>query len=378
MASFEQNQKNKMWSVRFRIVENGLTINKRLSGFRTKKEAESAHTKFLTEFTPSSFKIKNTEDLTFTTILNKYLSIDIRSTKDSTHKDKKSIFSLYIAPYFKLYQINNLDKRKLHEWQTCIWTLKKENGEYLSYGYLKKIKKIFNHFLNWVEEVYSIPNQLRSIRTPKNTEQKKEMLFWEVEEFSSFIKEVDDILWKTFFMFQFYNGCRLGETLSLTPSDYKNGEITINKSLSFKTTDGNRYKITATKNYKNRKNKLLNILDNQMQEYNLWRKENNISASFLFGGDKPIAPTTIRHKFDYYLNKANEKLETPLTRIRIHDLRHSYVSMLASMNINSKIVADLVGDTEETIISTYKHLYKNDKNEAINQANLLLEKKFCS
>ena len=377
MASFQQNKKNKLWSVRFRILQNGVVIQKRLSGFKTKKEANEEHIKFLASYVPSSFKISEKSDFVFSNILKNYFIIDARSTKPSTHKDKKSIFNLYILPYFQNKLINNLDKKQFNEWQTTLWSYKKydklsKQEKYLSHTYLSKIKKVFNHFLNWVEEVYSIPNQLRMVRTPKNTEAKKEMLIWELNEFNLFIENVDDVLWRTFFMFQFYNGSRLGETLALSEGDYTGSSIVINKSLTKKTLNGEKYQITATKNYKNRENPLLDVLNKQLQDYLRWKKDNNLSAKFLFGGTTPLSPTTIRRSFDYYLSITNSKLDNKLIRIRIHDLRHSFVSLLANKGISTKIIADLVGDTEETVIKTYKHLYKNDKKEAISRINLAI------
>lgn len=38
MASYYQSD-NKKWYVRFRVVENGSVVNKKLSGFATKKQA---------------------------------------------------------------------------------------------------------------------------------------------------------------------------------------------------------------------------------------------------------------------------------------------------------------------------------------------------
>ncbi|MFQ9738883.1 MAG: hypothetical protein ACLR06_15010 [Christensenellaceae bacterium] len=47
--------------------------------------------------------------------------------------------------------------------------------------------------------------------------------------------------------------------------------------------------------------------------------------------------------------------------IRIHDLRHSYVSMLIHLGANLMVVADLIGDTVEQVTKTYGHMYETDK-----------------
>ena len=43
MASYEQNAKSKLWSVRFRETRDGVEHNMRLSGFKTKRDAQQAH-----------------------------------------------------------------------------------------------------------------------------------------------------------------------------------------------------------------------------------------------------------------------------------------------------------------------------------------------
>lgn len=49
----------------------------------------------------------------------------------------------------------------------------------------------------------------------------------------------------------------------------------------------------------------------------------------------------------------------------IHDLRHSFVSMLIHLGANLMVVADLIGDTVEQVTKTYGHLYESDKREII-------------
>ena len=64
---------------------------------------------------------------------------------------------------------------------------------------------------------------------------------------------------------------------------------------------------------------------------------------------------TISRTFEKYCNEANVKV------IRIHDLRHSFVSMCIHLGANLLIVADLIGDTVEQVTKTYGHLYEIDR-----------------
>jgi len=84
---------------------------------------------------------------------------------------------------------------------------------------------------------------------------------------------------------------------------------------------------------------------------------------FYFGGDKPLASTTVKRVFDKYCNKADVEI------IRIHDLLHSFVSMLIHLGANLMVVADLIGDTVEQVMKTYGHLYQEDKLNILSKIN---------
>ena len=98
-------------------------------------------------------------------------------------------------------------------------------------------------------------------------------------------------------------------------------------------------------------------------EYKKWKQKNNISNKFLFGGDIPLSENTIRRQLRKDINNANVSSITP------HGFRHSYVSLLIHLGINTKVIAELIGDREEQVIETYGHLYPQAKEDAINLLN---------
>lgn len=185
--------------------------------------------------------------------------------------------------------------------------------------------------------------------------------FWDESQFKKFIDSVDDVFWQTFFMFQFFTGCRVGETLALQESDFDGNAVKITKSLSKKTLDDSRYLIKTTKTGKVRTVPLPTILKEQLARYLAWKRENDISNKFLFCGQRGdyLPHTNIRRAFDLYTAKAE------LPRIRVHDLRHSCVSMLIHKGVNLAVIADLIGDTLEQVTDTYGHMYESDKMNAV-------------
>ena len=79
------------------------------------------------------------------------------------------------------------------------------------------------------------------------------------------------------------------------------------------------------------------------------------NGKFYFSGEEPLAATTVDRYFKKYTALAG------LPEIRIHDLRHSFVSMLIHHGANFMVVADLISDTVEQVIKTYGHLYEEDQ-----------------
>jgi integrase len=178
------------------------------------------------------------------------------------------------------------------------------------------------------------------------------MLFWTKEEFDKFISVVDNPTHKAIFMFLFYTGRRKGEVLALNKNDIKKNEIIFSKTYTRKTLDGVPYKITTTKNEKIGKTPICKPLAELISMH-------EFDAPFAFGGKNPIHENTIAHAFERYIEKADVK------KIRMHDLRHSFVSMLIHLGANLTVVADLIGDTLEQVTKTYAHLYEEDKQKII-------------
>ena len=62
--------------------------------------------------------------------------------------------------------------------------------------------------------------------------------------------------------------------------------------------------------------------------------------------------------------------ETGVKRIRIHDLRHSHVSLLIEMGFSAVAIADRVGHESIDITYRYAHLFPTTQTEIANKLNL--------
>ena len=189
------------------------------------------------------------------------------------------------------------------------------------------------------------------------TEERKEMQFWTLEEYKNFSEAMMD---KTisFYAFEmlYWCGIREGEMLALTPKDFdfKAETVTINKS--YQRLKG-RDVITTPKTKKsNRTIKMPKFLCEEMQEY---------LGMFYGAGENdrifPVSKSYMHHEMDRGAKQAGVK------RIRIHDLRHSHVSLLIEMGFTALAIADRLGHESIEVTYRYAHLFPSKQTEMANK-----------
>ena len=154
------------------------------------------------------------------------------------------------------------------------------------------------------------------------------------------------------FQMLYWTGIREGELLALTPADFDFEKETIKISKTYQRIKGEDM-ITSPKTKKsNRTVQMPDFLCTEMQEffdmqYGLKRKDRifNITKSYL------------HHEMDRGSKAAGVK------RIRIHDLRHSHISLLIDMGFSAVAIADRVGHESIEITYRYAHLFSSKQKE---------------
>ena len=373
----ERNTKRgKVYDVVFRIVTlTGEEKQKKLCGFTTKTLAKQAYTEFVTEkcelVKNNPLKKKQRADepqkveYTVRELFAEYITTLANQNKESSIYDKQNVFRLFIFPTLGDKKITALTREILYQWQDSLWATKNpRTNDFYSHAYLIKARAHLSAFLEWCESRYGYKNNLTTVAKPRRRTPKKKMLIWTQSEFESFISVVDDPTYHALFTMLFYTGQRVGEIFALNNDDIKSGEMMVNKSVMRKTIDGTTYKIVPTKAYKNRTIPVSEIVQQEITEYRKYLSKLDskyTNRTFLFGGDTPLSENTVRRAFNKYTEKAGIK------QIRIHDLRHSFASMIIHLGANLMVVADLIGDSVEQVAKTYGHLYESDKLDVISK-----------
>lgn len=340
---------------------------KRAEGCKTKKEATEFERQFRMKWQDIEIKTTN---MTFKDLSEEYMKQrkDIKSSTLITDQDILDKFN--VTEGHKI--INLMTKKKLQEYISQL----EEKG--YSKEYVKKyyytIKKVFRYA---VQQEYIQVNPMENVTFSKRTDVvKKEMLFWEPEEFNVFIQYVKSQQMKDFFMFLYYMGTRKGEAMALTwkDVDFVNKTVSISKTVSNKTTVGT-YAITSPKT----SNSIRNIdMPNVIIEILKQKKATDEQCAefsddcFVFGFDRPLAAETVRKNLSRSIELAN-KDGHELKQIRVHDFRHSHVSYLVNNMGEHKFsdyeIAQRLGDTVETIQSTYAHMFKGAQEKIVDFIN---------
>lgn len=364
IAERKTKLRGKVYDIRFRLIDlAGNEIHKKLSGFSTKALAKQGYLEFIQENcellknNPLKKKAPEKEKLLIGDLVRQYMATLGNQNKKSVIYDKNNIFRIFILPRYENTPIDKITKEELYQWQDELWNKKNcRTGEYFSYKYLIKIRGMFNTFLSWCEQRYGIRNNLVDVAKPKRRQPKKEMQFWTREQFDKFISNIEDTTYHALFTFMFYTGRRKGELFALYKTDVKVDQITFDKSVNRRTFGEETWEITSTKADKSCTIPVCQVVQKEIKNYKPPK-----NGKFYFGGENPLPPTTVERVFKKYIEIAE------LPPIRIHDLRHSFVSMLIHLGANFMVVADLISDTVEQVTKTYGHLYQEDKLDIISK-----------
>ena len=277
----------------------------------------------------------------------KYIELKNKITTNQNIKDK---FKNQILPFLGDLKINEITTQDYINFQTY---LKEFNYSYSTYKQIHIICKRFFDYLNNIYGIDNIPLKVGKIENYNFKDSTQTKGTFTKKEFNKFIRCVDNNIYHALFNVLFYCGLRKGEALALKISDFKNGVLYINKSITKNKFYGQRQILTPKTKKSNRiiRLDLFTRLElNKLVKYYSTHYDNFNDDFFLFGGPVPIACTTLERKKNKYCKIAGVK------QIRIHDFRHSHATMLYKHNIKIKLIQERLGRADiNTTLNTYVH-----------------------
>lgn len=357
MPSYERNKDSGLWSCRFRETdEKGETHQKRLSGYKTKKDAQYGYEEYIKEaeereaakIAAEEAKKTAPDEMYFSDLYAAFKAFKEQRVKPSTLYDMDKKITDKILPFFSSFKIKEITPALVLEWQNGLKSF--------SFQYQKNLFSFLTAIFYFGEKYYGITNIVKNVDRPRNLEPKKEMQIWSPDEFARAIETERSPEYALLFTFLYTIGCRRGEALALGWSDvdYKKGTVKISKSVTFKSVkkaEGERYELTTPKNKgSNRTVTVPAFLLNLLRE-----RQKNAVGAFIFGGAAPMPATSIERHLTACAAAGGVK------RIRVHDLRHSCASYLIHSGVSIVAVSRQLGHTDiEQTLNTYSHLLPDD------------------
>ncbi len=211
-----------------------------------------------------------------------------------------------------------------------------------------------------------------TIEYVKSKEPKREMLFFTLDKFNKFIDVIDDSEDYLLFSMLYWCGLRKGELQALTIEDIDLDTKSIHVTKNF---DTRSHEITTPKTITSYReiivpDRLYELL--KLHLTNMAKKPSFSHNRFLFGYDVPIASTTLERRKNKYCAMADVK------QIRIHDFRHSHVSLLINMGLSDFDIAKRLGHSRDMVNNTYGHWFKQNQLALVDKLNKIQEKWYDS
>ena len=351
-----KNEKNGTWYVMVRYKDwKGKRRQKCQRGFSTKREAQEWERQF-------QLQKKADIDMTLASFCELYEE-DVRPRlKESTWLTKESIIQSKILPYLGKRKLSEITAKDVIDWQNEMRRQKGKTGKPVSPTYLKTIhgqlSSIFNHAIRY----YDLNINPAKKAVTMGMEESKEMLFWTQEEYQKFAEVMmDKPLSYYAFEMLYWCGIREGELLALTPADFdfENQTVTINKS--YQRLKGKDVITTPKTKKSNRVIKMPKRLSYEMQDC--------IKLFYSLKSNDRIFPVT-KHYLSHEMERGCKT--AGVKRIRIHDIRHSHVSLLIDMGFTALAIADRVGHESEKITYRYAHLFPSKQTEMANKLDFAM------
>lgn len=381
--------KVRCWGIRFRVIEFGKQVRKCIYG-KTEREVKDSYIQFMATYQkPTNSVDAPIYKLKFENAYQIYLKSKAGEVKQSTYYDNIKCFNTNILPFFSGRLLVSITTQDIRDWQNYLvdkgyaFKTKQKNRAYLNNMF------VYFHRENGIENVVE---RVAGFSKKLEVATKKEMTIIEPNEYKTFESIIpnDNIEDRTLFNILYLCQPRKGEVCALTWNDWlqDKSKLYINKTfsrISLEVDSENKYPIPKADIIKEficgKRSKYIihspksinstrkidlpqSTIDYLEQLYEIKSKEPNFTNDdFIFGKNgKYMNYTTLSNRFEKY--KALAKINPSL---RVHDLRHSGVSMLintyqsSSNNINTLqleyIIAERIGDTVEQVIKTYGHLF---------------------
>lgn len=303
-------------------------------------------------------------DPTFNELFIRYIESKVGSVTEESIRKYNELYNKYLV---------TLSRRKVSKMKPIIFLEWRNNLESIEGSITQKNKAIYllKSVTKFGNEYLSIDDNAKKITALKKRVRDKFVYNTLTPEQFDYILSFEPLeVYRLLYEVYYWAGLRRGEALALFRNDLLDTqEIDIYNSVN------NNKELGPPKNESSyRRVKIHEDLFNRLLPYK------NSKGMYLLGSDEPLAPTTVNRRFKETIERANKNLEENneilIPHIRIHDLRHSHATVLASNGVPISAISARLGHSSiNETMNTYIHLFKGDDDRVIEAINSIIASK---
>lgn len=349
---------SKTWCVMFHYKNwKGETKRTTKRGFATKRDALAYEREF-------KRRISGDLEMSFAEFVKLYRENQTSRIRKSTVSAKTYIIEKKILPYFRDFKMSEIKSTDVIKWQNELLKYRHpKTGKPYSKTYLRTIHSNFSAIMNHAVKYYNLKENPVEKAGNIGLSNAEEMTFWTLEEYLLFSEAImEESFYYYCFEVLYWTGIREGELLALTYQDFDFTSKTISVTKTFQVVDGEELTGPPKTSKGNRIVKMPDRLCEEMKDYfEMCYDKAESSRAF---------PTT-----KYGLSRAMTRgvKRAGVKKIRIHDLRHSHISLLIRLGFSAVDIAKRVGHESITITLRYAHMFPSVQDEMMEKLDSLME-----
>ena len=357
MPAYKDAERNS-WYVKFQYKDwagQFKWVTKR--GFKGKREALKWEAAF-------KERLSGSTDMRFADFISVYSDNRSPRIKESTLQTKANILDTKITPYFGEKRLCDITSMDVIQWQNELLRYRDPGtGKPYSPSYLKTVHNQLSAIFNHAVRFYGLKENPARTAGNMGTDKNIQMDFWTKEEYLLF----SEALMETplaYYCFEvlYWCGVREGELLALTPADIdlEAGTLRINKT--FQHLKGKDIVTEPKTPNSNRTIHMPDFLCEELRDY--------LHMSYGIMAEDRLFPVTKSYLTRHMVNGSKQ---AGVKKIRVHDLRHSHVSLLINLGYSAVAIAERVGHSSIDITYRYAHLFPSVQTSMAEKLNELRE-----